>query len=125
MFISIFFCIFAADLDRKPSEMSMRKHILSTLNVLLGAMSLGLVGCHTGKNATKENPRPMMKYGVPTEQRVVAMYGVPVDRNEDAFLPADTTAVQDTIVAPEPEEKPTPKPEQRPIVKYGVPNSFR
>ena len=102
----------------------MKKQFFTTMNVLLGAMSLGLVGCHTGKNATKENPRPMMKYGVPTE-RIVAMYGVPVEQSDDLLMPADTTIVQDTVVAPAPEEMPQPKPEPRPIVKYGVPNSFR
>ena len=91
------------------------------MNVLLGAMSVSLVGCHTGKNATKDNtPRPqMMKYGVPTE--VKAMYGVPTNIQDDIEIPADT-AVVDTIEAPTPEKMPKPRQEERPVVKYGVPN---
>lgn len=103
----------------------MKKHILNTVNILLGAASLGLIGCHTGKNAAKEGPRPqLVKYGVPTE--VIAMYGVPVNRpervesEEDMTLPADTTAV---VTPKKEEEKTQPRP-NRPVVKYGVPSSF-
>ena len=103
----------------------MKKHFLSTMNVLLGAMSLSLVGCHTGKNATKDNPRQMMKYGVPTEQPIVAMYGVPVEIQEEPIMPSQDTIPADEMNAPVPEETLAPKPEQRPVVKYGVPNSFR
>lgn len=107
----------------------MKKRILTTMNVLLGAMSVGLVGCHTGKNTTKATQRPMLKYGVPTE-RVIAMYGVPVRPEDELQLPSDTIdAPADTTAVPEPQEapdqNPKPKPEQRPVVKYGIPNNLR
>ena len=92
------------------------------MNVLLGAMSVGLVGCHTGKNTTKSTQRPMLKYGVPTE-RVIAMYGVPVRPEDELLLPSDTTAIPEPQEAPD--QNPTPKPEQRPVVKYGIPNNLR
>ena len=87
------------------------------MNVLLGAMSVGLVGCHTGKNTTKATQRPMLKYGVPTEVR--AMYGVPAD----VLAPVDTMAApKDTVAVPE--EKPARPRDREILVKYGVPGSF-
>ena len=82
------------------------------MNVLLGAMSVGLVGCHVGKNSTNPAQRPMLLYGVPTE-RMMAKYGVP----------ADTTAISEPQEVPE--QTPAPKPEMRPVVKYGIPNNLR
>ena len=108
----------------------MKKRFLNSVNVVLGALSVGLVGCHTGKKATTDNgPRPqMMKYGVPTE--VIAMYGVPVDLVEEGLTPMSDTIPSDTTVAPAPApvqiEEPTPAPEpdprDRPMTKYGIPN---
>ena len=88
------------------------------MNVLLGAMSVGLVGCHVGKNSTNPAQRPMLLYGVPV---------LPV---EELQLPSDTIdAPADTTAIPEPQEvpeqTPAPKPEMRPVVKYGIPNNLR
>lgn len=107
----------------------MKKRILTTMNVLLGAMSVGLVGCHVGKNATNPAQRPMLLYGVPTE-RMMAKYGVPVRPVDELQLPADTIdAPADTTAISEPQEvpeqTPAPKPEMRPVVKYGIPNNLR
>ena len=92
------------------------------MNVLLGAMSVGLVGCHVGKNSTNPAQRPMLLYGVPTE-RMMAKYGVPVRPVEELQLPADTTAIPEPQEVPE--QTPAPKPEMRPVVKYGIPNNLR
>lgn len=84
-----------------------------------------LAGCHSGKKAAQNTPpRPMLKYGVPTEVR--AMYGVPAD----VLAPVDTMAApKDTMAAPRdtvaaPEEKPARPRDREILVKYGVPGSF-
>ncbi len=90
----------------------MKKQFLNRVNIILGALSLMLAGCHTTKKVAQDTPpRPMLKYGVPTE--VVAMYGVNIEADTLA-APADTVA----------------KPQKRPIdheilVKYGVPGMPR
>jgi hypothetical protein len=97
----------------------MRKRFLNRMNVLLGAVSLTLAGCHSSKQAVPEaTPRPMLKYGVPAE--VIALYGVQLPENyeipEVPKEPADSTAV-DTVA---------PKSEEQEIIvtKYGIPASF-
>ena len=90
----------------------MKKTFLNKMNVLLGLASLLLAGCHSTKNVAKDEatPRPMLKYGVPSE--VIAMYGVPYDPSFDEyFAPADT-AQTDSL----------PAQQQMPVmVKYGIP----
>ena len=91
----------------------MKKHFLNKWNVVLGAASVLLAGCHTTKSAVKESGDPVMvKYGAPAE--VIAMYGVSVDYDvNDWFAPADTAStVQDTAQTAKP----------RPVMtKYGIP----
>ena len=96
----------------------MKRKILTRVNVILGAVSMVLAGCHSGKKAAQNTPpRPMLKYGVPTEVR--AMYGVPAD----VLAPVDSTAApKDTVAVPE--EKPARPRDREILVKYGVPGSF-
>jgi hypothetical protein len=72
----------------------MKKKFLHHANLVLGALSLALAGCHSAKQAASpKEPVYMVKYGVPTEQ----------------VMPKDST--------------PTPQP-QRPdiiVTKYGIP----
>ena len=94
----------------------MRKKFLNRMNVLLGAVSLTLAGCHSTKQAA-QNPEqmPMLKYGVPAE--VIALYGVQLpDDYPVPEAPADTMATD--TVAPKPEEQ------EIIITKYGIPASF-
>lgn len=95
----------------------MKKQFLIRVNIILGALSLLLAGCHSSKKAAQSTPpRPMLKYGVPTE--VVAMYGVTLEADT---LKADTTAVpQDTVA--EPQQRPR---DREILVKYGVPGMYR
>lgn len=99
--------------------MRMNKRVLVRINVLLGVVSLWLAGCHSSKSAaSKEPPRPMLKYGVP-EMR--AMYGVPTPEAQ----PADTASMPaDTVVMPEPQQAP-PSGREVIVVKYGVPGMMR
>lgn len=73
----------------------MRKNMLNWINCLLGAVSLGLVGCHAYKNASTGNPRNSE---------------VPIEEVEPVPAPAP-------IPASEPDPEPTP-------VKYGVPAEY-
>ena len=87
----------------------MKKRFLTYVNILLGAMTLGLIGCHSSKQA-------LVKYGVPPEPEkygppaeMIAMYGVPVVTQEEQ--PRDTVAPIEEL--------------DRPMLKYGVPPSLR
>ena len=67
----------------------MKKRFLHSVNILLGIASMALAGCHTKQVAVAEQesaPRPMLKYGVPSEVR--AMYGVPSPVVEQDTVPA-------------------------------------
>ena len=115
--MSIFFRIFAAILRIHP----MRKRFLNRMNIMLGAVSLTLAGCHTSKQAVPERePQPMLKYGVPAE--VIALYGVQLPDDyeipEVPTVPADTTATPDSTATPKPEDS------EIIITKYGIPASF-
>ena len=83
----------------------MRKKFLNHINILLGALSLGLAGCHSSKQqVVLYGPPPMEeKYGIP---EVVALYGVVEPTPEED---ADTTFME-------------VRPQEPPILcKYGVP----
>ena len=99
----------------------MRKRFLNRMNIMLGAMSLTLAGCHSSKQAvTDGTPMQMVKYGVPAE--VIAMYGVQLPNDykipEVPTVPADSTTTSDSTTAPRPEEQ------EIIITKYGIPASF-
>lgn len=101
----------------------MKKKLLTKVNVLLGAMSLILAGCHTQKKAaanTVENSEPQQQET--DGGRMVCLYGVPPrvyeeqrDQEEQKLQEQqqqaqDTTAVDTTKNGP-----------VRPMLKYGVP----
>lgn len=100
----------------------MNKKVLFRINVLLGVLSLWLAGCHSSKSAaSKQPPRPMLKYGVP---EVRAMYGVATPEIQPADTAAAPQAPADTVVMPEP--KPAPESGHEVImVKYGVPGMYQ
>ena len=69
----------------------MKKRVIHYINLVLGIVSLSLAGCHTQKPAAPESaPRPMLKYGVPPQHEVIALYGVMMPTDQ----PQDTTAVR-------------------------------
>lgn len=84
----------------------MRKKFLNKMNLLLGAVSLGLAGCHSAKPAASENGMPSAKkYGPPpTEEKIMLMYGAPVD---DFPVEKDTVPTPPPVVDVKPDE-PTP-----------------
>ena len=93
----------------------MKKKFLTHANLLLGAVSLTLAGCHTQKNAASPAAQPEQDQPVQVarDSAVICMYGVPVvDPRLDKpqikpdTLPADTGKL---------EEPP------RIMLKYGVP----
>ncbi len=86
----------------------MKKKFLACVNILLGAISLSLVGCHTAKQATVlYGPPPEEKYGIP-EPEMVAMYGVPTPIVEEQ---------QDKdVITPD-----RPPKHDVPVCKYGIP----
>ena len=102
----------------------MKKRFLHRVNIVLGALSLTLAGCHSNKAVVQDGaPRPMLKYGIPPEIR--AMYGVQVDYNPADFqLPTDTVAAPDTIAAPNPVPAEQPKQDEIIMTKYGIPGAF-
>lgn len=79
----------------------MRKKLLSKINLLLSALSLGLVGCHPAKSVVQ--PR----------EPVERMYGPPVTIEPTPPKPQPTPLPEPPQPAPDPNE-PTP-------VMYGVP----
>lgn len=97
----------------------MKKSFLHKMNIVLGAASLLLAGCHSTKTVVKEegSARPMLKYGVPAQ--VVALYGVQTDYDADVWtLPADSTALPDSTTVMDTVPAPRPRPV---IAKYGIP----
>ena len=81
----------------------MRKRFLTRMNVVLGALSLGLAGCGSCKKASApQEPQEPRKYGPPTEVEVIEKYGILpyVDEPRD-----EPTQAPDTV-APEPEPIP-------------------
>ena len=99
----------------------MKKKILPIVNLLLGAASITLAGCHTQKAAKAEEPAAQeVRQG-----KVRVKYGVPPEVREriEAERAAQDTVPADTIVLPAHQlEDPAPVPADRPIVMYGVPN---
>ena len=73
----------------------MRKKFLNQMNVMLGALSLSLAGCHTAKQTvpSPENP-PAKKYGPPHLEVIEEKYGIPAKFLEEPIeeAPADTVA---------------------------------
>lgn len=99
----------------------MKKRFLNRMNIMLGAVSLTLAGCHSSKQAvTDGTPPQMFKYGVPAE--VIALYGVQMP--EDYVLPEQQPAPADTTAAPEPTIEPRPGDPEIIVTKYGIPSSF-
>ena len=94
---------------QRKSESGMKKKFLAWVNVLLGAASLTLVGCHSTKQAVV-NGGPEEKYGIP-EPEMVAMYGVPSPVVEQQNEPT---------IEPIPESERPNRPEP-PVCKYGIP----
>ncbi|MBR6018518.1 MAG: hypothetical protein IK073_07855 [Paludibacteraceae bacterium] len=91
----------------------MKKRVLTTMNVLLGAASLALLGCHSQK-AVSQQPERAARDG-----KVVAMYGVPTWRADSIPSQIDSIpqAQPDTTVQQTP-----PRPAGgKVLVKYGVP----
>lgn len=87
----------------------MKKHFLNRVNLVLGALSLTLAGCHSSKQAgTPREPAQVHKYGVVPPREVIALYGVQFP-DEIEVLPTDTADAQ--------------QPEQQDIImtKYGIP----
>jgi len=80
----------------------MKKKWLQGINMILGAMSVSLLGCKTTHECLYGPPPEPEKYGCP-EEMVQAMYGVPEYMNDADTIP-----------------KPVPAP-QPPMLKYGVP----
>lgn len=80
----------------------MKKKWLQGINMLLGALSVSLLGCKTTHQCMYGPPPEVEKYGCP-EELVRPMYGVP-----------DITEQADTV----PTQLPAPDP---PMLKYGVP----
>jgi len=75
----------------------MKKKLLNGINMVLGAMSVGLLGCKTTSHQCLYGPPPEPeKYGPPPEEIIMAKYGPP-------------------SMWEEPEPQPQP-------VKYGVPD---
>ncbi|MBQ1742060.1 MAG: hypothetical protein II045_03085 [Oscillospiraceae bacterium] len=88
----------------------MNKRFLKAVNVLLGAASVALVGCHTQKNIQdKDHQRPVIvKYGSP------AIFAPTVpSQATDSVAPQATDSIQ-------PADMPRHN-EGRVMVKYGVP----
>lgn len=99
----------------------MKKKFLNRMNIMLGAVSLTLAGCHSSKQAaTDSTSRPMLKYGVPAE--VIDMYGVPMP--EECVIPEVPPTQEDTTAAPEPTIEPKPGDHEIIVTKYGIPPSF-
>ena len=88
----------------------MKKKFLTRMNVVLGALSLGLAGCGSCKKAatSDDGPRVPRKYGVPEEVIVEEKYGIPPYLDEPIDEPVQAP---DTVIAP---------PEPIPVV-YGPP----
>ena len=88
MHMWIFFCNFARKIENQNKN-NMRKNLLYYTNVVLGALSFGLLGC------TAQRPIEA-KYGPPEP---IDLYGIPVDEVINAEPdeisheePADTTS---------------------------------
>ena len=102
----------------------MKKKFLTKANVLLGAMSLILAGCHTQKkvaeSSTAETPEPQEQETV--EGKVVCLYGVPPRvyeeqrAQEEQKLQEQEKQQQDTLSVDT-----TASEQPRPMLKYGVP----
>ncbi len=90
----------------------MKKKFLNGINIMLGAMSIGLAGCHVSKQAASVSESSMgpKKYGPPSDV-VRPMYGVPVTE----------PLSQDTVSTPAPSPQPVPVPDEPVVCKYGVP----
>ena len=97
------------------------------MNVLLGAASMLLAGCHSQKNVVKQEPSepaPKPVDEVP-EGHVICLYGVPADRYRPV-QPQNTDTVtadelfNDTVAPQQIEQRDSIPP--RPMLKYGVPN---
>ena len=90
----------------------MKKKFLNGINIMLGAMSIGLAGCHVSKQAASVSESSMgpKKYGPPSNV-VRPMYGVPVTE----------PLSQDTVSTPAPSPQPVPVPDEPVVCKYGVP----
>lgn len=89
----------------------MKKFFLTKLNVLLGAASLSLIGCHTAKNAApvrNDAAAPVRSDATPER-----MYGPPMIVEPAPQKPYPEPLPEEPAPAPAPDE-PTP-------VKYGVP----
>ena len=80
----------------------MKKKWLQGINMLLGALSVSLLGCKSTHECLYGPPPEPEKYGCP-EEMVQAMYGVPEYMNGADTMP-----------------QPVPAPEP-PMLKYGVP----
>ena len=102
----------------------MKKKLLTKANVLLGAVSLILAGCHAQKKATEssavETPEPQEQGTV--EGKVVCLYGVPPRiyeeqrAQEELKLQEQEKQQQDTLSVDTTASEPP-----RPMLKYGVP----
>ena len=89
----------------------MKKKLLNRINIVLGAVSISLAGCHVSKQAVSGSDSSMgpKKYGPPADA-IRLMYGVPVEE----LMPVDT-------LMPPPAPEPTPVPDEPVVCKYGVP----
>lgn len=84
----------------------MRKKFLIRINLLLGAISLALAGCHATKKTVQDD-------------RIRLMYGVPVEMVQQETTPADTVKTPDT-----PPQPSAPSDRDIIVTKYGIPSSF-
>ena len=62
----------------------MKKKFLRNLNLLLGAASVALAGCHTQKKAVEPTPapetdKPVVEQPKNPDEPVVCLYGVPAE----------------------------------------------
>ena len=82
----------------------MKKKILNGINVILGALTLGFLGCkNTPKECLYGPPPPEDLYGPPVpEEMIMAKYGPPwmLNGEEDPnpagqYVPTDTVEEQD------------------------------
>ena len=91
----------------------MRKKFLSQMNVMLGALSLSLAGCHSTKQTVSQDDPPAKKYGPPRLEVIEEKYGIPSDLQEEPI---------DSVPEPTPVKYGPPVVEEEPVkCLYGVP----
>ena len=85
----VFFCTFVADLIK---ERAMSKKWLNGINAILGALSVGLLGCRTSHECLYGPPPQPDKYGCPPEEIIMAKYGPPSMWGGDDSVPEPVPA---------------------------------